>query len=134
MDLMATKAQTPESEDSRVRSTELQSVHLVAGGSNAQLCASVEVPFEWRSPACQAYTRFVSLDTRSEAREVYLATVRRQPPSERFLRAIEMSDDARQIAIESEMRRQPNLSRAQARSALSRRILGSQWRQSQRDE
>ncbi len=49
--LLATKAQTPESEDSRVRSTELQSVHLVARGSNAQLCALVEVAFEWRVAA-----------------------------------------------------------------------------------
>ena len=77
-----------------------------------------------------AYTRPVSLDTTMEAREAYIEAVRRQTPAMRFLRAIEMSEDARQIAIEGERRRHPGMSTTAARAAVCQRILGATFPQS----
>jgi hypothetical protein len=45
-------------------------------------------------------------------------------PAQRFERAAEMSEDARQIAIDGERRRHPELSEAAARQIVFRRMWG----------
>jgi hypothetical protein len=63
-------------------------------------------------------------DTDEEALAVQLATVRRLGPAGRVLAAAEMSEDARRIAFEAERRRHPELSEAEARRAVLRRLWG----------
>jgi len=63
-------------------------------------------------------------DTDAAARAAQLAAIRRLGPSERVRIAAEMSEDARRIAIEGELRRHPELTEAEARDAVLRRVWG----------
>jgi hypothetical protein len=66
-----------------------------------------------------------SPDTDDLAREAQVAAVRRLGPAERLRLAAEMSEDARRISIEGERRRHPELSEAEARRAVHRRLWGA---------
>jgi hypothetical protein len=63
-------------------------------------------------------------DTEAAARDAQVAAVRRLGPSGRLRLAAEMSEDARSISIEGEMRRHPELTEAEARRAVFRRLWG----------
>ncbi len=63
-------------------------------------------------------------DTDETARQVQLTATRRLTASERVHLAAEMSEAARQIAIEGERRRHPELTEAQARRVVFRRMWG----------
>jgi hypothetical protein len=65
-------------------------------------------------------------DTDEKARAVQLAVLRRLGPAERVRIAAEMSEDARRIAIEGELRRHPELSEAEARQAVLDRLWGAE--------
>ena len=64
-------------------------------------------------------------DTDDAARHVQIAAARRLTPSQRVGLSVEMSEDARQISIESEQRRHPGLTQAQARLNVLRRLWGA---------
>jgi len=66
----------------------------------------------------------MSLDTKDAARDAQVAALRRLGPSERFRLAAEMSEDARDIAVEGERRRHPELTEAEARRAVFARMWG----------
>jgi hypothetical protein len=63
-------------------------------------------------------------DTTDAARDAQLAALRRLGPSGRGRLAAEMSEDVRRIAIESERRRHPELTEAEARREVLRRLWG----------
>ncbi len=63
-------------------------------------------------------------DTTDEARAAQLEALRRLGPAGRMRLAAEMSEDARRIAIEGELRRHPELSAAAAKRAVLERIWG----------
>ena len=65
-------------------------------------------------------------DTDEAIRVVQLAATRRLGASERVRIAAEMSEAARRIAIESERRRHPELTEAQARDVVLRRLWGAE--------
>jgi hypothetical protein len=65
-------------------------------------------------------------DTTPEARAMQVAVWRRLGGPARVELAMEMSDAAREIAIEGEMARAPSLSRDAARRRVLRRILGAE--------
>jgi hypothetical protein len=65
-------------------------------------------------------------DTDDKARAAQFAVLRRLGPSERMRIAAEMSEDARRIAFEGELRRHPELSAAEARRAVLERIWGAE--------
>jgi hypothetical protein len=65
-------------------------------------------------------------DTRENAAAVRVAILRRLGPSERVRIAAEMSEDARRIAFEGEQRRHPELTAAEARRAVLRRLWGAE--------
>jgi len=67
----------------------------------------------------------MALDTETSAAMVQVAAVRRLGAAERVRLAVEMSEDARRLAIEGELRRHPQLTEAEARAAVLRRIWGS---------
>lgn len=68
----------------------------------------------------------MQLDTETPSLEVQLAALRRLGPAGRVRLAIEMSEDARRISCEGERRRHPELTVAEARLAVFRRIWGAQ--------
>ena len=63
-------------------------------------------------------------DTEPHALAAQIAALRRLGPAGRFRLAAEMSEDARRISIEGEMRRHPELTAAEARLAVLRRMWG----------
>jgi hypothetical protein len=65
------------------------------------------------------------LDTEPRALAAQIATGRRLGPSERVRLAAEMSEDARRISFEGELRRHPGLTAAEARMAVLRRLWGA---------
>jgi len=68
----------------------------------------------------------MSVDTAPGAREAQVVAVRRLGPSDRLRLAVEMSEDARRIAIEGEQRRHPELTATEARGAVLRRMWGAE--------
>jgi hypothetical protein len=66
------------------------------------------------------------IDTDDLALLAQMATVRKMSPSERLRLAAEMSEDARQISIEGERRRHPELTDREARMAVYRRLWGAE--------
>jgi hypothetical protein len=66
----------------------------------------------------------VPLDTEAPALNAQLAAIREMEPADRVRVAIEMSEDARRIAFEGERRRHPELTAAEARVAVLRRLWG----------
>ncbi|HEY1959823.1 MAG TPA: hypothetical protein VGH28_29640 [Polyangiaceae bacterium] len=64
-------------------------------------------------------------DTSRDAEEAQLAVLRRLGPSERVRIAVEMSEDARRIAIDAERRRHPELDELEARWLVLRRMWSS---------
>lgn len=68
----------------------------------------------------------MALDTEIAAHDAQVGAVRRLGPSGRLRLAAEMSEDARRISIEGERRRHPELTEAEARTAVLRRIWGSE--------
>jgi hypothetical protein len=64
-------------------------------------------------------------DTEAHALEAQLAAARRLGPAGRVRLAVEMSEDARRIAVEGERRRHPELTAAEARLAVLRRLWGA---------
>ncbi len=64
-------------------------------------------------------------DTNEAARQVQLTAIRRLTASERVRIAAEMSEAARQIAIDGERRRHPELTQEQARRVVSHRMWGT---------
>jgi hypothetical protein len=64
-------------------------------------------------------------DTQARALEVQLDALRRLGPSGRMRLAAEMSEDARRISFEGEQRRHPDLTAAEARIAVLRRLWGA---------
>lgn len=68
----------------------------------------------------------MSSDTEDGARDAQLAAIRRLGPSGRLRLAAEMSEDARRISIEGERRRHPELTEAEARQAVLRRLWGAE--------
>ena len=65
-------------------------------------------------------------DTEARAREAQLAALRRLGPAGRFRLAAEMSEDARRISFEAERRRHPELTIAEARLVVLRRLWGAE--------
>jgi hypothetical protein len=65
-------------------------------------------------------------DTDTGALEAQLAALRRLGPAGRVRLAVEMSEDARRISFEGERRRHPELTPAEARLAVLRRLWGAQ--------
>jgi hypothetical protein len=65
------------------------------------------------------------LDTEPHSLEVKLAALRRLGPTGRVRLAVEMSEDARRISFEGERRRHPELTAAEARLAVLRRLWGA---------
>lgn len=63
-------------------------------------------------------------DTNPEAREVQLAAYRAMGSARRLQLAFEMSEHAREIAIDGIMARHPELTRTEARLRVIRRLLG----------
>ncbi|MGH7437728.1 MAG: hypothetical protein ACRENE_18780 [Polyangiaceae bacterium] len=63
-------------------------------------------------------------DTEAHAREAQLKAARRLGPAGRVRLAVEMSEDARRISFEGERRRHPELTAAEARLAVLRRLWG----------
>lgn len=81
----------------------------------------------WRASASQSIIApEMPDDTQNGAREAQVAALRRLGPSGRLRLAAEMSEDARQISIEGERRRHPELTEAEARLAVLRRMWGSE--------
>jgi hypothetical protein len=66
------------------------------------------------------------LDTDERARAAQVAVLRRLGPEERLRIAVEMSEDARRIAVDAERRRHPELSEAAAWQAVFRRMWGAE--------
>jgi|GEM_PF-1555777 len=64
-------------------------------------------------------------DTDDRAQAAQVSSLRRLGASRRIALAAEMSEAARQISIEGERRRHPDLTYAQARLAVLRRIWGA---------
>ena len=65
-----------------------------------------------------------SRDTSVAARDVQLAALRAMGPARRAELALEMSEQAREITIQGILARNPELSYAEARAQLLRRLLG----------
>jgi hypothetical protein len=65
-------------------------------------------------------------DTTAAARDAQIAAVRRLAPSERMRLAAQMSEDARQLAVDGERRRHPELTEAEARQVVFRRLWGAE--------
>jgi hypothetical protein len=65
------------------------------------------------------------LDTQAHSLELQLAALRRLGPTGRVRLAVEMSEDARRIACEGERRRHPELTAAEARASVLRRLWGA---------
>lgn len=65
-----------------------------------------------------------SRDTSEAARGVQLAALRAMEPGRRAELAFEMSEQAREITIQGILARDPQLSHAEARARLLRRLLG----------
>ena len=66
----------------------------------------------------------MSDDTDAAARAVQLAIVRRRTPSERMDLVVEMSEMVRDIAVEGERRRLPELTAQEARRIVFERMWG----------
>lgn len=64
-------------------------------------------------------------DTTDAAREAQIAALRRLGPSGRVRLTAEMSEDARRIAIEGEMRRHPHRTEREAKRAVYAGLWGS---------
>ncbi len=65
-------------------------------------------------------------DTSPEARRVQLEAYRRMGPERRVALAIELSNQAREIALAGIRARNPELSQSEAQRILSRRTLGEE--------
>jgi hypothetical protein len=65
-------------------------------------------------------------DTEADALEAQVIALRRLGPVGRVRLAVEMSEDARRISFEGERRRHPELTAAEARLAVLRRLWGTQ--------
>ncbi len=68
----------------------------------------------------------MAFDTDDRARDAQLSAIRKLSPSERLRLAAEMSEDVRRISIEGERRRHPELTEAEARMAVFRRLWGAE--------
>ena len=68
----------------------------------------------------------VANDTDARARQAQVEVLRRMGPSRRMSLAAEMSEAARRIAIEGERRRHPELTEAEARLVVFRRMWGAE--------
>jgi hypothetical protein len=66
----------------------------------------------------------VLLDTAPAAQHAQIAAVRRAGPEARLALAVELSEAARAIAIEGELRRHPERSPEAARRAVLERLWG----------
>ncbi len=64
-------------------------------------------------------------DTNAYGREMQLLALRRLGPTGRVRLAAEISEDARRVSIEGERRRHPDLTAAEARLAVLRRLWGA---------
>jgi hypothetical protein len=67
----------------------------------------------------------MALDAETLSLEAQLAALRRLGPTGRVRLAAEMSEDARRISFEGERRRHPELTAAEARLAVLRRLWGT---------
>lgn len=67
----------------------------------------------------------MAADTEARASAAQVAAARRLGAVGRLRLAAEMSEEARQISIEGERRRHPELSEADARSRVLRRLWGA---------
>ncbi len=65
-----------------------------------------------------------SPDTHPDAHRVQIEAYRAMGPARRLQLAFEMSERAREIAIEGVMAREPGISRAEARLRVLRQVLG----------
>jgi hypothetical protein len=65
-------------------------------------------------------------DTEALASAAQVAAARRLGTAGRLHRAAEMSEEARQISFEGERRRHPELSEAEARGRVLRRVWGAE--------
>jgi len=65
-------------------------------------------------------------DTDDDARAAQIAALRRLGADGRLRMAAQMSEDAREIAIEGERRRHPEMTLRDARLAVLRRLWGSE--------
>ena len=72
------------------------------------------------------YDRSMARDTTDAAHEAQIGALRRLGCSGRASLAATMSDDARRIAVEGELRRHPELTVAEAQRIVWRRTLGSE--------
>jgi len=89
----------------------------------AEGCRSTGVPR--RQSRVRGYDRReMACDTTDAARDAQIAAARRMSPSQKGQMAAEMSEEARRIAIEGERRRHPELTEAEARQIVLRRIWG----------
>jgi hypothetical protein len=67
----------------------------------------------------------MALDTSDAAQAAQIAALRRLGPAGRLRLAAEMSEDARQIAIDGERRRHPGMTAEEARTVVLRRLWGA---------
>ena len=75
---------------------------------------------------CCYHRRMIPRDTERAAFDAQLAALRRLGPEGRLRLGIQLSEDARRIAVEGERRRHPEYSEAEARRAVARAILGEE--------
>jgi hypothetical protein len=68
----------------------------------------------------------MGLDTEAHALKAQLKALRQLGAAGRVHLAVEMSEDARRISFEGERRRHPELTAAEARLAVLRRLWGAQ--------
>jgi hypothetical protein len=68
----------------------------------------------------------MALDTKAHALEAQLQALRQLGASGRVRLGVEMSEDARRISFEGERRRHPELTAAEARLVVLRRLWGAQ--------
>ena len=70
--------------------------------------------------------RVTSRDTHPQARQAQLEALRRLGAAGRVARALEMSEQARRIAVQGWLDRHPEASAEQARAQVLRRALGDE--------
>ena len=75
-------------------------------------------------PAVYAQAQSMPLDTTTEAQRAQVAAYRRMQPGQRVALAVQMSDEAREIAESGIRARCPHLSREGIRKRLLRTLLG----------
>ena len=68
----------------------------------------------------------MGFDAEAQAHEAQLKALRKLGVAGRVRPAVEMSEDARRISFEGEQRRHPELTAAEARMVVLRRLWGAQ--------